>query len=310
MLSERKTGFVFPGQGSQHEGMGKDLVSHVDPQLSQIAIRTFEEASDILLQDFQEICFTATKEELGQTRITQPALLITSMAAFRMLKNIGETPDIVAGHSFGEYSALVAAEALSFEQGLKLASLRGIFMEEAGKINPGKMASVLKLPLNEVEEICRMSGAELATINTEGQIVIAGDNDSVTYATSLAQDKKGKVIGLDVSIASHSNLMKPAKEKMENYLISLSIHNPEIPIIGNTTAQRLYTGQEVKRELVDQMTDTVLWLDSMRKMIDEYNVDTMIEVGPGNILTGMMKRIDKSVAVRSSAEALKITSSV
>lgn len=310
MSHEQRTGFIFPGQGSQHEGMAGNLVNHVDPQLSQIATYTFEEASDILQQDFKKICLTASKEELGQTRITQPALLITSIAAHRMLTHKGESPDIVAGHSFGEYSALVAAEALSFAQGLKLATLRGIFMEEAGEINPGKMASVLKLPLDEVEEICRASGAQIATINTEGQVVIAGGKDCVTYATSLAQDKKGKVIGLDVSIASHSSLMKPAKEKMENLLISLSINNPEIPIIGNTTAQALYTGKEIKRELVDQMTDTVLWLDSMKRMVGEYNVDTVIEVGPGNVLTGMMRRIDKSVFVQTSNEALKVAQQV
>lgn len=296
MIKEGRYAFVFPGQGSQKVGMGESLVNNPDPELAQIARRTYEEASDVLNTDFSRICFSDPENQLDSTRITQPALLITSIAAHRMLTGADVRPDVVAGHSLGEYSALVAAEALSFEQALLLVSARGKFMEDAGEINPGKMAAILKLPLEHVQEICEESGAQIANINSEQQIVIAGKNDSVTYASEMARDRRGRVIGLNVSIASHCDLMQPAQENMKILLRATDINNPTIPFIANVTAEYMQTGDQIRRGLVDQMTGTVLWLDSIKKMTASGDgVRSILEVGPGSVLTNLMKHIDTSV---------------
>lgn len=301
MIKEGRFAFVFPGQGSQKIGMGEHLVNNPDPELAQIAYQTYEEASDILEMDFSRICFSDPEQQLDSTRITQPALLITSIAAFRVLNRKDIKPQVVAGHSLGEYSALVAAEALSFEQALKLVSARGQFMEEAGEVNPGKMAAVLKLPLEQVKDICEQSGAQIANINSDQQIVIAGKNDSVTYATEMARDRRGRVIGLNVSIASHCDLMQPAQENMNMLLSNTDISDPKVPFIANVSAEYTYTGDEVRRGLVDQMTGTVQWLDSVRKMVNSKNgVQSMIEVGPGSVLTNLMKYIDSSVTTHTT----------
>lgn len=284
-----KEAFIFPGQGSQKTGMGKNLVEHPDPSLAMIARRTFEEANDTLSEKFDEICFTNPEGKLDQTAFTQPALLITSVAALRMLDAQERQPDIVAGHSLGEYSALVAAEALSFEQALKLVKARGECMEEAGRINPGRMAAILKLPFDQVQAICDASGAEIANHNSEQQIVIAGKNDAVEYASQLATDQRGRVIGLNVSIASHCGLMAPAQQQMDLLLRTVDVSDPQLPFIANISGTYSDTAQSVKRGLVDQLTGTVRWLDTMRLM-QQDGVDSVVEVGPGEVLSSLFKR--------------------
>lgn len=301
MIKEGRHAFVFPGQGSQKVGMGEHLVNNPDPELAKIARRTYEEASDVLSTDFSRICFSDPENQLDSTQITQPALLITSIAAHRVLSGVGIRPEVVAGHSLGEYSALVAAEALSFEQALLLVSARGKFMKEAGEINPGKMAAVLKLPLEHVREICEESGAQIANINSDQQIVIAGKNDSVAYASEMARDRRGRVIGLNVSIASHCDLMQPAQENMKMYLRTVDIHNPTTPFIANVTGEYMQTGDQIHRGLVDQVTGTVLWLDSVKKIIaDGDGKRSILEVGPGSVLTNLMKHIDASVETNTT----------
>ncbi len=299
MSKETQQAFIFPGQGSQKVGMGEGLLKHPYPDLAQIAQRTYEEAQDVLEMDFAEICQNDPENQLDSTRITQPALLVTSIAAFRMLNHLDYKPDVVAGHSMGEYSAVVAAEALSFEQALRLVKARGEFMEEAGEINPGKMAAILRLPVEQVAQICEESGAQLANINSEQQIVISGSNETVTYASRLAADKKGKVIGLNVSIAAHSSLMEPAQQQMEMLLSTLDVADPTVPFVANVHGNYMHTADEVRRGLVNQMTGSVLWLDSVKRMIGD-GVGSFIEVGPGEVLSNIIKRIDKTVDTQNS----------
>ncbi len=282
--------------------MGENLLIHKDPQLRQAAVRTFEEASDTLHEDFSRLCLTDPEGKLDRTIYTQPALLLVSIAALRMLELQGRRPDVVAGHSLGEYSALVAAEALSFEQGLRLVRARGEYMEEAGETNPGRMAAVLKLPLEQIKEICEESGAEIANINSEQQIVIAGKHDAVEYATQLATDKKGRVIGLNVSIASHCSLMEPARQRMDFLLQSFPFGDPVIPFVANISGNYIDTSQEVKRGLVDQLTGSVRWLDTM-KLLERRGVESYVEVGSGEVLSGLLRR-SISNAVISSADKI------
>lgn len=296
MSKEVPVAFLFPGQGSQKVGMGLKLAEdHREAKL------TFEEANDTLGRNISNICFNGPKEILDSTINTQPAILVTSIAALRVLKKMGKIPDQVAGHSLGEYSALVAAEALSFAQALRLVQERGRLMEEAGEVNPGSMAAVMGLDIEQVREICHQAGAEIANINTPLQIVISGKRDTVRYAADLVQNRKGKPIGLNVSIAAHSSLMEPAKKNMEILLRGIPIQNPKIPFVANVTGNYAKTGDEIRRYLVDQITGSVLWLDSI-KILRSNGIQTFVDVGPGEIMAGMIRRIDPQVAVESFKE--------
>jgi [acyl-carrier-protein] S-malonyltransferase len=299
MKNNEKTAYLFPGQGSQKVGMASNLVGHKIPELAQIATQTFEEAEDILAKKILEVCLQGPSETLNDTTFTQPALVVASTAALRMLASEGKKPDIVAGHSLGEYSALVAAEALSFEQALKLVQKRGEYMADAGLQNPGKMAAVLRLPLEQVEQICKDSGAEVANINSAEQIVIAGNPESILYASELARNAKGKVVGLNVSIGSHSSLMKPAEEKLKILLENIDIGDPTIPVVSNVTGNYVYKASEVRRYLVDQLTQRVKWLDTI-KLLSRDGYKYYIEVGPGEVLTNLVKRIDEDARTTST----------
>ncbi len=300
MSKERLRAFVFPGQGSQKIGMGENLVNHPDPQLSKIAKRTFEEASDLLQVDYSEICFKDPNKLLNFTRITQPALLITSISALRMLNHQDVYPDIVAGHSMGEYSALVAANKLSFEQALRLVKARGEYMEEAGEINPGKMAAILKLSVEQVQEICEETLVSIANYNSPEQHVISGESENVLFAVSRVKEKQGKAVVLPISIASHCVLMEPAKEKMIPELDKTDFMESDIDVVANVSADLVFTAEEIRRSLANQMTGSVRWTESI-KYIREKGADLFIEVGPGEVLSNLIKRIDQS-AITNCAE--------
>ena len=292
MTQENRVAYVFPGQGSQFVGMGRSL-QDIHPEAKQ----TFEEADDLLQRRISALCFEGPKAELDQTVNTQPAILVASIAAYRILKSRGRIPDVVAGHSLGEYSALVAAESLTFAQALDLVGKRAQFMHEAGKENPGGMTAIIGLPLEKVEEICKTSGAEIANINSPNQIVIAGKNDKVLYSEGLVKGLNGKVIRLQVSIAGHCSLMQPARENLEIILQNTDISDPKIPFVANVTGNFVEYGHEVRRFLGEQLTQSVQWLDSVRTIIDRGSVRRFVEVGPGKVLSGLINKIDGSVAV-------------
>lgn len=303
-MIENPRAFVFPGQGTQKIGMAEPLFLHRNPDIATITQRTFEEASDILQADLKSSVSVGPDEVLDRPGFTEPAILVTSIAALRALGYYNLMPDIVAGHSMGEYSALVAAEALSFAQAVNLVKMRGEFMERVGADYPGGMgmAAVLGLPIEKVEEICERTGAEVANINSDGQIVISGKKASLWYATEILGERRVKE--LRVSVASHSSLMEPAKRDMEILLDATLIKDPVVPFIQNTTADYAKSEEQVRRGLLDHFTGRVLWLDTIRLMTRD-GVNDYVEVGPGEVLVKLIKRIDPNATVKSYRELIQ-----
>lgn len=291
---------IFPGQGSHHVGMGERLAS-----VSRAARDIFRRADEVLDTGLSKLCFEGPLEELEQTINQQPATFVTSMAWLAALQEQWAAldrklePHVLAGHSMGEFTAAVAAGSLSFEEGLLLVKERGILMEEAGKEQPGGMASILGLPEETVAKICSEAASEgyvgLATANCEGQNVISGALAPLKRAMELA-DKAGarRVVKLPITIASHSPLMAKASEGMNRLLQKLPMHDPERPLVGNVNADLLETQPEVYVELRDQLLMGVRWQKSVETMKAE-GVDMFIETGPGNVLTRLVRRIDYSV---------------
>jgi len=290
-----KTAFVFPGQGSQYVGMGRGLYETY-PEARAL----FDEADEILNFPLSALCFEGPKEELNDTINTQPALLTVSVALLRILELSQPNPAAVAGHSMGEYTALVAAGALNFAAGLKLVRERGRVMKEAGEHNPGGMAAVLGLGAEALDEICQVASQEtggivqLANYNSPGQIVISGHKETLGRALELAKERGAKrVIPLAVSIAAHSPLMRHAAEEFVSIVAEVDFHQPLVPVVANVTAAPIATVAEIREELVGQLTSTVRWVESIQYMIAQ-GVTTFVEIGPKNVLTGLMRRIDKS----------------
>ena len=291
-----KTALVFPGQGSQYVGMGRDLY-----ETCPEARALFDEADSILGFPLSKLCFEGPMPELGDTINTQPALLTVSAALLRILELDQLSPATVAGHSMGEYTALVAAGALDFADGLKLVRERGRVMKEAGGQNPGGMAAVLGLEAETLDEICQMASQEtggivqLANYNSPGQIVISGHKEALGRALELAKERGARrVIPLAVSIASHSPLMRSAAQALADIVADIEFHQPRVPVVANVTAAPITTVAEIREELVEQLTSTVRWVESIQYMIAQ-GVTTFVEIGPKNVLTGLMRRIDKSV---------------
>jgi [acyl-carrier-protein] S-malonyltransferase len=288
--------FIFPGQGSQYVGMGRDLYETY-PETRDL----FDEADSILGFPLSKLCFEGSKEELNDTVNTQPALLTISVALLRMLDLDELDPVAVAGHSMGEYTALVAAGALDFADGLRLVQERGRVMKEAGKQNPGGMAAVLGLEADILDEVCQTASREtgaivqLANYNSPGQIVISGHKEALGRALELAKQRGARrVIPLAVSIASHSPLMRSAAQALADIVVDIEFQQPRMPVIANVTAAPLTTVAEIREELVEQLTSTVQWVESVEYMIAQ-GVTTFVEIGPKDVLTGLMRRIDKSV---------------
>jgi [acyl-carrier-protein] S-malonyltransferase len=284
-----KTAFVFPGQGSQNVGMGKDIYEHYP-----VAKEAFQEASDALGYDVADLCFNGPAEELNRTFRTQPCILTVSSALNSVLKERGIQPSVVAGHSLGEYSALVAAEVLSLKESVSLTEKRGRFMQEAVPEGKGLMAAILGLERKKVDEICNslISGyAAAANYNCPGQIVIAGEKTAVEEAIELCKSAGAKrAIALAVSVPSHCKLMNGASERLGELLGTIELKDPFIPLVNNADAKFLETAEEIKPSLIRQLNSPLLWEDSI-KAIYASGIDTFIEVGPGKVLTGLIKRI-------------------
>lgn len=284
-----KTAFVFPGQGSQSVGMGRDLCDNFSE-----ARAVFAEASDALGYDMQALCFNGPKEELEKTFRTQPSILTASIAAFRVLTAKGIAPSAVAGHSLGEYSAITAAGVLSLSDAVQLTEKRGTFMQEAVPEGKGLMAAILGLERKNVDDICLSveSGyVAAANYNCPGQIVIAGEKQAVEDAMKLAKEAGArKVLALAVSAPSHCKLMADASGRLAELLNTLEFRNPSVPVMNNADALFLDTVESIKISLVKQLNSPLLWEDSIRHMAAS-GIDTFIEVGPGKVLSGLIKRI-------------------
>lgn len=289
-----KRAFVFPGQGSQYVGMGKDLYEG-NPQAQEM----FERANAVLGFSLTSLCFSGSEEELKQTRNTQPAIFVHSIVLFSLLKN--QSFDMVAGHSLGEYSALVAAGALSFEDGLRLVRLRGELMQQAGSVHEGTMAAIIGLEADVVTKLCEEASTagivQPANFNSPGQIVISGSKSGVRQAMELAKQKGAKMVKeLAVSGAFHSPLMEPAVEEMEKGLASARLCDASVPVYSNVTASPIQSAEEIRRALLLQLTHPVRWEESVRRMITDGATE-FVEIGPGKVLQGLLKRIDPNVAV-------------
>jgi [acyl-carrier-protein] S-malonyltransferase len=294
-LSQKQTAFVFPGQGSQTVGMGKALAAAFP-----VAAETFAEADAILGFPLSALCWEGPGTDLGETLNTQPALLTHSVAAWRalMLELDDFAPLCAAGHSLGEYSALVAAGALEFADAVRLTRERGRVMTEAGKNRPGGMAAVLNLDTAVLTEICAQASREaggpvvLANDNSPGQVVISGEIPALERASALAQERGAtRVLRLNVSIASHSPLMEEAAVQFAAAVDSTPIADPRVPVIGNTTARALTTAEEIKAEIKAQLTNSVRWVDSVRAMT-AMGASVFVELGTKDVLTGLLRRID------------------
>ncbi|MGA2967007.1 MAG: ACP S-malonyltransferase [Terriglobales bacterium] len=285
--------FLFPGQGSQTVGMGKELAGKYP-----VARRTFEEADEALGYKLSELCFAGPEEKLKLTEITQPAILTASVAAWRVLDERGLKPDFVAGHSLGEYSAHVAAGTLTFADAVRTVRNRGKYMQEAVPVGVGTMAAILGMPFDKVGEIASDAAqgevCQAANVNSPEQIVISGNVAAVERAIKLAAERGAKrAIGLPVSAPFHCSLMQPAQDRLALDLRALNFQAPSCPVVCNVDAAEVTSAEAARDALICQVTGTVKWEPSVRLLI-EKGVGLFIEIGPGKVLWGLMRQIDRS----------------
>lgn len=290
-----KIAFIFAGQGAQYIGMGKELAENIEESRE-----VFNEADRALGFELSKLCFEGTKEELDKTENTQPAVLTTSIACLRALEAKGIKPDVAAGLSLGEYSALVCSGVLEFKTAVQLVRKRGRLMQEAVPLGVGTMAAVLGLDGDTVKAICEESKSfgivEPANFNCPGQIVIGGEIEAVKIASEKAKEKGGKVMPLSVSAPFHTSMLKPAAEKLEIELKNIELKEMMVPVITNVTGDFINSISDIKGLLKRQIMSSVLWESTIREML-EFGVDTFIEFGPGKVLSGFVKKVDRKVTV-------------
>ena len=292
-----KNAWIFPGQASQKIGMGKDLFEN-----TKIGKKYYEIANDLLDTDIQSISFNGPEELLKKTKHTQPAIFIVSTIIGQIMIENGYSADGVAGHSLGEYSALVIAGAFDFVSGLELVKTRSKSMHNAGKINPGTMAAIIGMSTNEVENLCTRNSSDhlvvAANYNTENQIVVSGHIEAIENLINNAKEYGARMaVPLNVSGAFHSPLMIPAREELADKLDSVEISDISIPLYSNVDAKPITKGKDIKNSLIRQLESPVLWYNSIQQMIkDGYT--SFIEIGPGKVLQGLNRKINSAVSTK------------
>ena len=305
-----KIAFIFPGQGSQTVGMGQQLAEKYDNVAS-----VFEKADRTLKSELSSVIFNGPQETLTLTVNAQPALLTTSIAILEKFKEANIRPDFVAGHSLGEYTALVAANAITFEDAVFAVRKRGELMEEAVPAGKGTMAAILGMESEDLLKITNQITSEgypvqLANINCPGQIVISGSTEGVQQASAKAKENGAKrAIPLDVSGPFHSSLMQPAAEKFKEVLNNIKIQEAEIPVISNVTANVITSADEIKIKLIEQLYSPVLWQDTVTTLLDS-DVDTFIEIGPGKVLSGLVKKVNRRITTYSISDEESLLSTI
>jgi len=302
-----KTALLFAGQGSQTVGMGRDLCEKYD-----VCRHLFARANEVLGRDLQKICFEGPVDVLTKTDNAQPGIFLTSLACLEALKC--QAPDLAfdatAGLSLGEFTALAAADVVSFDDGLRMVQMRGRFMQEACDATNGGMASILNMDDTALAEVCREADVDIANINCPGQVVISGDKEKIAKAIELAKEKGAKrAIPLVVAGAYHSRLMEGAKIKVAEALAGLRMQLPKVPVVSNVTARPAGGVAEIKELLVRQVTSSVRWSESMQWLVAE-GFTRFIELGPGNVLSGLMKRINKDVEMLSVSDVPTLDATV
>ena len=300
-----KLAFLFPGQASQYPGMGKDLAANF-PESRAV----FDEADAALGFSISQLCFEGSEEALKLTENTQPAILTVSVAAYRALASRGIEPDFAAGHSLGEYSALVAAGALEFSDAVKLVRQRGRYMQEAVPAGEGAMAAILGLSPADVAEVCKKAArgevVSPANLNSPEQTVIAGGAAAVKRAVETASQSGAKrAVILSVSAPFHCAMLMPAQQRLEPDLRATKFSDLRFPLVTNADAEAITSGDEARESLIRQVTMPVRWLESVREMI-EQGVNIFVEVGPGKVLSGLLRQIDRSVRCFNTEDAASL----
>ncbi len=304
----KKYAAVFPGQGSQSVGMFQDFMDN------EIVAKTYAEASEALGYDMKEVTLNGPESELNRTEVTQPAILTASIAAFRVLKETVGAPCAVAGHSLGEYSALVAAGVLDFADALRLVRLRGQAMQEAVPVGQGAMAAVLGIDDDVIIEVCKAVSVEgdavwAANFNTPGQVVISGSKGACDRACAEFTARGARrVVPLAVSAPSHCPLMKPAADRLQEALAKLSLKDAELPVYVNAEAKPFTKAEDLKKALIAQLTGPVRWVETVQALKAD-GVEVLVEVGPNKVLCGLNRRIDKTLGAANvcNAETLEKT---
>jgi len=304
-----KVAFLFPGQASQYCGMGKDLAQNF-PESQGV----LEQADAALGFPISKMCFEGTEEELKLTENTQPGILTVSIAAYRALEKRGVVPDFVAGHSLGEYSALVAAGGIEFADAVKLVRARGKYMQEAVPPGEGAMAAILGMAPSDVADVCKKASqgevVSPANLNSPEQTVISGTAAAVKRAVEIASQSGAKrAVILPVSAPFHCALMMPAQKRLESDLRAARFSSLKFPLITNVDAEAITTGDEAREALIRQVTSPVRWLDSIREMI-EAGVSVFVEVGPGKVLCGLLRQIDRSVRALNVEDAASLNATM